>query len=442
MLRSKPSYPSWGLYPPAEHVAVCKPSSRDKVGWRSDAAPNWLPRGQGRSYGDVCLNPGGGLIDTRGLDRYISFDVESGLLQCEAGVTLADVIRLFLGQGWFPAVTPGTKFVTVGGAVANDVHGKNHHRVGSFGNIVTRISLLRSDGSLIECSPSVNSEWFAATVGGMGLTGLIVSVEFQLRRVANEWIVQESLPFRSIGEFLALSRVAEGERDYVVAWVDCFSGRKDQLQGVLFSGDHADANCSRPVPRRPDLTVPFTPPISPLSASAVRVFNHLYRWSSTRSRGPRLVPCEPFFYPLDAVLHWNRIYGPGGFQQYQCVIPPETEAAGLAEVFKEIRRAGLGSPLAVLKRFGTVRSPGLCSFPRPGTTLALDFPMREPATTQLFARLDQIVVDAGGRLYPAKDGNVARTGHPTLFNDFGPLVPFVDPALSSGLWRRVRAMQS
>lgn len=434
-MKPTPVRGSWGGHPRAAHTALLEPASRQRIEWPRSRARDWLPRGNGRSYGDVCLNDGGGLIETRALDRFIDFDAATGRLACEPGVQLGELLAVTLPRGWFPAVTPGTQFVTVGGAAANDVHGKNHHRAGCFGNYVTALELLRSDGRRIECSPVHEAGWFGATVGGLGLTGLMTRIDLQLRRVPGPWISQETLPFGSVREFLALSAESGPGHEYVVAWVDCLAPPRQVGRGVLFRGNHTDGPVHA-LRHRVHLAVPFMPPVSLVGGPVIRAFNFTYRQLALRRRGPRRVPFDTFFYPLDGVLNWNRIYGPSGMQQYQCVIPPATEEHGIAELLNAIARAGTGSFLAVLKRFGNVRSPGLCSFPRAGTTLALDFPRSDVRLERLFAELDSIVAAGGGVLYPAKDGHVARRRTPSLFPDFTPLLPYLDPALSSGFWRR------
>jgi FAD/FMN-containing dehydrogenase len=428
-------YPSWGIFPPANHVAVSRPARAAGIKWPAGGVRDWLPRGNGRSYGDVCLNDGGGLVDTTRLDRFLAFDATTGLLSCEPGLQLGEMIRYVLPRGWFPAVTPGTQFVTVAGAIANDVHGKNHHGAGCFGNHVTALEVLRSDGQRIRCSPEKDAGLFNATIGGMGLTGIITRADLQLQSVPGPWILQEVLPFGSVSEFLALSSESERTHDYVVAWVDCLAPPKHVGRGVFFRGNNVDGP-SEPPRKGRRIGIPITPPVSLVGDPVIRAFNLVYRKFAARNRGPRRVHFEPFFYPLDKLLAWNRIYGPSGFQQYQCVVPPASEESAITEMLNAIARARMGSFLAVLKRFGTVHSPGVCSFPRPGTTLALDFPMRGPATDRLFTALDGIVAAAGGVLYPAKDGHVARPRRPELFPDFTPLLPFLDPALSSGFWRR------
>jgi len=394
-----------------------------------------LAHGNGRSYGDVALNPGGRLWMARGLDRFIAFDAATGVLECEAGVLLDEIIRVVLPQGWFLPVTPGTRFVTVGGAIANDVHGKNHHGAGSFGHHVQGLSLLRTDGELIHCGPAQRPEWFAATVGGMGLTGVIVSARLQLMRVRGEWMQGESRVFRSLAEFFAQSVAAERRFDFVVSWLDCVHGG-DDARGILFSANHADDATPPPAPAS-TLRVPLTPPVSLVNSLSLRASNRLYFRHHARRQGPLRQHLLPFFYPLDGLLEWNRLYGPRGFHQYQCVLPRRDEQAATAELLKVIRASGQGSFLAVLKTFGDREGLGLLSFPQPGTTMALDFPHHGAETLALFDRLDAIVRAAGGRLYAAKDGRQSRAMFEAGYPRHAEFHAFRDPGLSSAMSRRI-----
>ncbi len=389
-----------------------------------------LAFGNGRSYGDVCANSAGSLVHTRYLDRFIAFDREHGVLRAEAGVLLDDLIRLVLPAGWFLPVTPGTCHVTLGGAVANDVHGKNHHRAGTLGGHVRLLELQRSTGECLICGPDQHAGLFSATVGGLGLTGFIRWVELQLTPVPSAWITVENVRFEGIAEFLALNREAETRAEHVVAWIDCLAKRP---RGILMAGNHS-ADSHPPPPLRAPLAVPFTPPVSAVNHWTLRAFNTAYFHRPLPTR--QTVPLRPFFYPLDNLRDWNRLYGPRGFFQYQCVVPAGHEAA-LEEILAAVRDSGEGSFLAVLKTFGSRPSPGMLSFPREGANLALDFPNRGESTKRLFCRLDAIVAAAGGRLYPAKDARMPawlfRQGYPRL-SEFA---EHIDPGFSSNFWRRM-----
>jgi FAD/FMN-containing dehydrogenase len=423
---------SWGRYPPVRAQMIVP------LHWRDAPLPaatgNLLAHGNGRSYGDSCTNDGGTLLLARNLDRFIAFDAGTGILRCEAGVLFAEILDLVVPRGWFLPVTPGTKFVTVGGAIANDVHGKNHHRAGTFAEHVRCFELLRSDGTRRLCSRTEHAELFRATVGGLGLTGVITWAEFALQRIANAWMTVETRRFANIAEALALSAESEHDCDYTVAWVDCAGPAAGR--GVFMRANHADAETTGgPQAPRQRMSVPFTPPISLINRATLRAFNAAYFHRSRPTR--RIEHYDPYFYPLDAIGDWNRIYGPRGFLQYQCVVPMADAEGSLASLLTEIRRSGGGSFLAVLKVFGDRPAAGILSFPRAGTTLALDFPNHGQATLDLLERLDDIVVAAGGAVYPAKDARMKGERFKRYFPDWETMLPHVDPRFSSGWWRRV-----
>ncbi|HTY48875.1 MAG TPA: FAD-binding oxidoreductase [Steroidobacteraceae bacterium] len=432
---------SWGNISPSRHFILALPE-RGASFPQAPQLPSLLPRGNGRSYGDSCLNAEGGLVRMRSLDRFIDFDARSGVLCCEAGVLLADILALAVPRGWFLPVTPGTAFVTVGGAIANDVHGKNHHRAGTFAQAVRAFELLRSDGRW-RCTPDENAPLYAATLGGLGLTGLITWAQLQLRPIAGPFMDVHTLRFANLDEFLVRSAESDRDFEYTVAWVDCLGRGRRLGRGVLQCANHAEdpagsgGQGGAAAVNRRRLTVPFTPPLSLINPASLRLFNTAYYH---RHRGGRArVPFDSFFYPLDGLLRWNRLYGPRGFYQYQCVIPEAAGPEPARALLVAIARSGQGSFLAVLKRFGSLSSPGLLSFPQPGLTLALDFPNRGARLERLFRELDAIVASAGGRLYPAKDarmpGMLFRGGYPR-WQEFARCI---DPRCSSSFWRRVMA---
>ncbi len=428
---------SWSRIPAVRHARVLRISDRfAPLPTLEREGDRLLPYGNGRSYGDVCLNADGTLLVTQGLDRFIHFDPARGVVRCEAGVLLSELLALITPRGWFLPVTPGTQHVTIGGAIANDVHGKNHHRSGSFGCHVRVLELLRSDGRRIECGPDQNTEWFAATVGGLGLTGLITWAELQLMPIANPFMWVRTWRFRNLKEFWDFNDEAERRYSYTVAWVDCLAKGTRMGRGIYFAGEHAPPQAHLPPYRTRRFSVAVDPPFSLVNRPSLAAFNFLY-YHRPISTKPTLQHYVPFFYPLDKIENWNRIYGRKGFYQYQCVLPRAVEREALEELLEAIARSGQGSFLAVLKTFGDIRSPGLLSFPRAGVTLALDFPNRDSATHKLFERLDRVVMDAGGALYPAKDarmpGEMFRRGFPA-WQEF---VRYRDPAFSSNFWRRV-----
>ncbi|HUZ04758.1 MAG TPA: FAD-binding oxidoreductase [Acidobacteriaceae bacterium] len=427
-------FESWGRYPKLA-------STVQPLHWIGDfpsraEAASQLPVGMGRSYGDVCLLEGGTLLGTRGLDRLLAFDAQTGLLRCESGVTLAEILNFAVPQGWFLPVTPGTKYVTVGGAIANDIHGKNHHLAGTFGCHVPRFELVRSDGTRRICSATENADWFAATIGGMGLTGLIAWAEIQLRPIVSRSIRYEGIRFHGVEEFLALSS-AGSRAEYTVAWIDCVSRGRNFARGIFMMGDHSqipDALAPTPEPR---LAVPFDLPGWVLNRGAMRVFNGLFYRKQLRRHVSTLVDYEPFFYPLDKVLHWNRIYGQRGFLQFQCVLPFEQGGEGMEGILQAITDAGLGSFLAVLKVMGEPASPGMMSFPMPGITLALDIPIHPGVTFPLFDRLAEMTRERGGRLYPAKDARMTAAQFQAFYPQWREFAAYRDPAFTSSFWERV-----
>lgn len=424
---------SWGRYPSARQRIVTV-NDRDAPLPAFDGKA--LAFGNGRSYGDSCLNDGGTLLHTAGMDRYIAFDATTGILECEAGLQLADIIERVLPQGWFLPVTPGTKYVTVGGAIANDVHGKNHHHAGSFGAHVLALELLRSDGSRRLCSPGDHPAWFAATVGGLGLTGLITRARLQLRPIPGPWLETTTRRFGNLAEFFAVSDASASD-EYTVAWVDCLAKGKNLGRGVFSSGNHVAGENVDALPRRHRLSVPFTPPVPLVNTLSLKLFNALYFQRASSAPNRRRSHFERFFFPLDTIGDWNRMYGKKGFLQYQCVVPPTAAQAAVAEILTRVAADGTGSFLAVLKNFGTRPSPGMLSFPRPGTTLALDFPNRGERTLRLLSELDRVVIAAGGAVYPAKDARMSAEMFAVSFPRVQEFLPYVDPHFSSGLWRRV-----
>jgi FAD/FMN-containing dehydrogenase len=428
------SYLSWGRYPPATHRAVYRASWMDQVpGILSQAAPeSLLPHGLGRSYGDSCLNDGRDLVECSRLDRIISFDAEQGHIRCEAGVSLSDILEIAVPRGWFLPVTPGTRFVTIGGAIANDVHGKNHHRAGTLGRHVRGFELCRSDHGFIPCSPDTNADLFRATIGGLGLTGVITWAEIALKKINGPFIDLETILFHSLSEFLTLSNDSDETFEYTVAWVDCFSRK---ARGIFFRGNHSNRPGEAPHPGR-NANVPFAFPGWVLNRYTMKLFNSAYYTRHALGKRHSVVPYQPFFYPLDAISHWNLIYGKRGFLQYQCVVPDDSfEAFG--DLLSLISRSHMGSFLAIMKRFGSVLSAGTLSFPRPGLTLALDFAMQGESTLRLLDDLDQVVVRSGGAVYPAKDARMSRGTFDASFPNWQDFQEFIDPKLSSSFWRRV-----
>lgn len=398
----------WGLHP-VETARVFRPEKRSEAAavLACGGETSYVARGLGRSYGDAALNAGGGVLSGVRLNRLLAFAPETGTLECEAGTTLDEIIRVFLPRGFFPAVTPGTRFVTVGGAIAADVHGKNHHADGTFGRFVEGFTLLLPSGETLACSRGENADAFRATLGGMGLTGVILAARVRLRRVESAWMRVETRRARHLDAALEAFAAEDGCHRYSVAWIDCLARGAKLGRSVLMHGDHAPA---REVPPEagPPLLAPLSAPrpfparlLSPaLGRVGVRAFNAAY-YRRPGAAGTRLEPVGRFFHPLDALSGWNRVYGRRGFAQYQMVVPPEGGREALVEVLSRLAASPHPGFLAVLKRFGPA-GEGLLSFPMEGYTLAVDLPWAEGLPAFLRG-LDRVVLEAGGRVYLAKD---------------------------------------
>ena len=427
---------SWGCVQRIPH-AIARPQYRDQLidllKDRGDRSV--LAVGARRSYGDTVLNSDGCLIEMQSLDRVISFDPDTGVFRAEAGITLDAALQIIVPLGWFFLTTPGTRFVTLGGAIANDVHGKNHHRVGSFGRSVRRIGLLRSDGETLEIDRDAHSELFFATIGGLGQTGLIVWAEVELTRIPSTDLLVERIPFGSVSEYFSLLE-SNDEAEHIVAWIDCASASAPG-RGILQCANWSAVGKHVPHSTKLRASLPFIMPSGVLNNFTVRSFNAVYWRLQQRQRGKVTEHYSKFFYPLDAIGNWNRLYGRRGFYQYQCVVPPDNAEAAVKELLHQIARAREGSFLAVLKTLGPIPSVGYLSFPQQGVTLALDFPNRGNSTLRLLERLDEIVIEAGGRLYPAKDGRMSRRMFRSGYENLQTFLRCIDPAFSSDFWRRV-----
>lgn len=436
---------SWGRAHRFSH-AVAQPAFADELPAilkARDGSPV-LARGLGRSYGDSGLNDGNILIDVRGLDHVRAFDPATGILEAECGVSLKDILDLgaHWGGRWFLPVTPGTKFVTLGGAIANDVHGKNHHGAGCFGNHVLSLRLMRSDGTVLECSPEENAALFRATLGGMGLTGLILSARIALKPVPSFWVESEDIRYDTLDDFYALTNESLAGWEYTVAWIDCLARGPASGRGIFSRSRHTAAHRPPPEIRGPRVALPIDLPNAALNGATLAAFNALYIRRAERRPATKVIPFDGAFYPLDAIGQFNRLYGRRGFYQYQCVVPSAGERDATLALLSEISKAGVGSFLAVLKTFGDKPSPGLMSFPMAGTTLALDFANDGASTLKLLERLDAITRAAGGRIYAAKDGRVNAADFQAGYPQWREFAAHVDPGFSSTFWRRVSAAAS
>ena len=431
---------SWGRYPKTKVKSV------SPLFWRDDAAglvsglqSPILAQGLRRSYGDSCLNDGGSIIDARGLNRFISFDFDAGILWCEAGVSLSEILSLIVPQGWFLPVLPGTQYVTIGGAIANDIHGKNHHQSGTFGRYVNKIELLRSSGERLICSEESNVELYRATIGGLGLTGLMLSAEIRLLPISSAEIIAEEITFYGLDEFFELSAESDSEYSYTVAWIDSVATGDDFARGIFIRGNHNEEMQLESESKRlgPLLSVPVDMPNFLLNSYSIQAFNWLYFKKQRSDLLYKSAHYLPFFFPLDVLGGWNKMYGSRGFVQYQFVVPMDVGKPVVSDLLQKSLAADHGSFLSVLKQFGALPSPGMLSFPKEGVTLTLDFAFQGERTLSLLDSFDAIVAEAGGRVYPAKDARMSAESFRCFYPNWEEFSAQVDPKFSSSFWRRV-----
>ena len=384
-----------------------------------------IPRGLARSYGDASFNSDGETVLTERLNRFLSFDPESRILESEAGVTLDEILTTFAPRGFFPPVTPGTKMVTLGGCVACDVHGKNHHKEGSISRHVLELRLLTAKGEEVTCSRDENPDLFWATVGGMGLTGCITRIRLRMHAIDTAYVAVDYQRADSLSDALRFFEESDDAYQFSVAWIDCLAKGKSLGRSVLMRGNPAATEQlpqrlrSRPLTglRTTHYAVPFDLPRLTLNRPAGRAFNTLYFRRHPRRATGVLRHYDKFFYPLDRIRSWNRMYGRSGFVQYQCVVPPGSAEHGLAELLTLISQSGVSSFLATLKRFGPGEPGQLLSFPVEGYTLALDLPWRGASLLELLERLDAVVIEHGGRVYLAKDARMSASSFRQMYSE-------------------------
>ena len=419
----------WGRYQRSISTVTRPEQASEAV---PPASGPMIVRGQGRSYNSAAMLADGLVMLSERLDRIIAFDEASGLLKAEAGTTLAQVLDEFVPRGWFPPVSPGTKFVSLGGCVAADVHGKNHHRDGGFGEYVAEFEIVLADGNRRRCSPQEDAELFWATIGGMGLTGILTEISFQLRPIETAYLVVEHRRASNLDELVILMEDQSLDDHYSVAWIDCLAKGRSMGRGILMRGHHAEVAALQgkvedPLRLKPQrrFNLSFDLPSGLLNSLSGSAFNRFYYWSQGRREQPFITDYEGFFYPLDSVGNWNRVYGPRGFVQYQCVFPPATARRGLRRLLEELAHSGRASFLGVLKRFGQ-QGQGLLSFPMEGYTLAIDLPVTNPELFTFLDHLDEIVMEHGGRVYLAKNPRL----RPELFRAMYPRLPD---------WERIKA---
>ncbi|QDP86338.1 FAD-binding oxidoreductase [Chryseobacterium sp. SNU WT5] len=406
----KPTYKqviaNWGNFPVVEKEIKSEDSTK-KIKEYVRNHHDIIARGNGRCYGDAALSEN--IFSTKRLNKFISFDRLNGIIECESGILLSDVLEVIVPQGYFLFVTPGTKFVTIGGAIASDVHGKNHHAEGCFSEYVMEFSLLNEEGDVLPCSRNQNSEKFWSTIGGMGLTGIILSAKFKLKNIESSYIRQESIKAENLDEIFKLFEESESWT-YNVAWIDCLQTDKNLGRSIMMRGEHA---FKHELPKKlqgnplklkmgSSPSIPFYFPNFVLNNLTVKIFNLLYYFRQSKKEVKSFVHYEQFFYPLDIVNDWNKIYGKSGFIQYQMVIPKESGKEGMKKILETIAKSGNGSFLAVLKLFGKNNPDAYNSFPFEGYTLALDFKVNSKLK-KLVSQLDSIVEEFGGRIYLTKD---------------------------------------
>jgi decaprenylphospho-beta-D-ribofuranose 2-oxidase len=395
---------NWNNYPVVEAKEISFDFQKDLA---VKLAESSIAHGNGRCYGDASLSSN--VVNTLRYDKILGFDEKAGIITCQSGLLLSDLLQIIVPRGWFLPVTPGTKFITVGGAVASDVHGKNHHVDGSFSRHIVWMTVLTGTGEALICSRETNADLFWATCGGMGLTGIILEVKFRLKRIVTSYIRQKQIKAANLNSVMELF-AQHPESTYSVAWIDCLKSGKNFGRSILMLGEHAGTDETKAenklsIKEKALFTVPFNFPSFALNGFSVKIFNALFYAKNYKREMDSVVHYDGFFYPLDSILSWNKIYGKKGFVQYQFVLPLESSKEGLINILTRINKLGMGSFLAVLKLFGD--QDDLISFPMKGYTLALDFSIR-PGLFEFLNELDQVVADYGGRIYLSKDARMKK----------------------------------
>jgi len=426
---AKKSISGWGRYPTIE-AELITPLRPEEI---TPAQFNGIIRGMGRSYGDSAMADT--IISTQQLDNLIAFDPHRGELRCSSGTTLDEILKIFVPKGWFLSITPGTKFVSVGGAIASDVHGKNHHKMGSFCDHLSSLDILLASGAVVNCSSTENSDLFHATCGGMGLTGIIISATIKLIPIKSTAIKQQTLKAANLNEVFELFE-ANRSSTYSVAWIDCLATGNNLGRSLLYLGEHAEDGQFE-MPSGQGKSIPFNMPTTLLNRYTIQAFNSLYYHKVCDRVSNQQVHYEPYFYPLDSLHHWNRLYGRRGFLQYQFVIPKRAGLEGMGKILKKISASKRGSFLAVLKELGKGNS-NLLSFPMKGYTLALDFKW-EHNLLKLLNELDQIVLEYDGRIYLTKD---ARMSEATFKQSYPHWEQFMEIRQKYGATEHFNSLQS
>ena len=423
---------SWGNTVPARYVNSKNLTEQNYS--KCKITEGSLVFGNGRSYGDVCFAKDL-VIFSKDYNRIVSIDEKTGIITCQSGLLFHDLFKEIIPKGWFLPVVPGTQFITIGGAVANDIHGKNHHNKGSFGNHVIEIQLQDSQNNIIKCSKNENYDLFKATVGGLGLTGVILEVKIQLIQLGNTHIEQNITPFYSFSEYLNLNKEFESDYEYTVAWVD-FGNSIDKINGIFISGNHAKKGDNLQYKQRRIRLFPFTPPISFINNLTVSILNKVYFIKNKKIKNST-VKINKFFFPLDVIHDWNKAYGKRGLIQYQFVLPLEKVEESVSKIHKKIIESGIKPSLTVLKTFGDIHPEGYLSFPREGVSFAIDFPNKENKVSNLLNELDKVVFRYGGALYPAKDIRMDKKMFVHSFPNLQKFLKSKDPKMNSKFFERI-----
>lgn len=396
-----------------------------------------LAFGLGRSYGDVCFNDNGSLLLTEKLNSIIAFDREKGILRAECGITLGKILSHVVPQGWIIPVIPGTQHVTLGGAIANDVHGKNHFKEGSFGSHIRSFGLLRTSGENLICSEKENVPYFQATIGGLGLTGFVSWAEIQLKKIPSSCLDVECLEVHSFEEFEVLSKASQSTHEFSVAWIDLASRNKNFHRGLFYRANFSETHSGLSFSPKEKWDFPLRIPQRLLGPGYLAAYNSIYFNFQTLFPKAKAASIEEFFYPLDLLNDWNEIYGESGFLQLQCQLSWNSASYAISAMNKTMHNFNIRPFLSVMKNFGGKRSPGILSFPREGLTLAMDFPHRGRETISFLNELNAIAVDCGGSIYPAKDSTMTDQQFKSSFPGWAKWVECKDPQFSSNFWRRV-----
>jgi len=428
---------SWNKNPISTPSSILNPNWLDECsGILNLIDDKYTAYGMGRSYGDCCLSDNGISIKTKNLNRFLYFDEENGILRVESGVTIKMILNFLINKNWILPVVPGTQYVTIGGAIANDVHGKNHHTQGTFGCSILKIGLLRAKTEIIECSFEHDAQLFSATISGLGLTGLILWAEIKLKKIPSLFLEVEQKPFYSLPEYFSLTQEAERNYEYNAAWIDCQAKENNEIRGLLQCANWCESPKQKKINSKKPIRLPFHFPKNTLNSFSIKLFNQLYFNKEKRKKASKVFYAD-YLFPLDNILEWNKLYGKKGFYQYQCVIPNESSAEGMRHLLLQIGISKQGSFLSVLKNFGDMVSPGMMSFPMPGCTLALDFQNRGEKTLELFEKLDMILLQYGGRLYPAKDARMSSFTFKKMYPQWTEFEKYIDPHCYSLFWKRV-----